>query len=167
MLPPQLSNFPPLAERIITRCRAASLLRLLEESLVRRFATCLILLLLSTRPAAAAHLLPRPFELDRVNRGLHGKVVDHTNNHGRNAAIWSQALCERRDLYVYLPPCFDPAKQYPVIFWLHGFAQDENSFVNEIVEPIDKAIWCGKLPACHRRRAGRQSAWHRRPLQRR
>jgi S-formylglutathione hydrolase FrmB len=106
-----------------------------------------LLLFLAARPADA-HLVPHPFELDRVNRRLHGQVIDHTNNHGRDRAIYSPALCEKRDLYVYLPPCFDPKKQYPVILWLHGFAQDEHSFINEVVEPLDRAMWCGKLPPC-------------------
>jgi S-formylglutathione hydrolase FrmB len=104
-----------------------------------------VLLLLSAQPAWA-HILPRPWELERVNRGLHGQVIDHTNNHGHNRALWSPALCEYRDLYVYLPPCFDPHKQYPLVIYLHGFAQDEHSFLRDIVERIDQAIWCGKLP---------------------
>src|SRR5262249_8003242 len=60
--------------------------------------------------------------------------------------IWSEALCQKRDLYVYLPPCFDSSKCYPVMLWLHGFAQDEHSFLEQVVRPLDRAIWEGRLP---------------------
>ncbi len=91
-------------------------------------------------------VLPRPFELDRINRRLAGHIVDYTHNHGRNNAIWSPALCERRDMYVYLPPGYDPCKQYPLILWLHGFAQDEHSFLEDGVDPLDRAMQTGQLP---------------------
>jgi S-formylglutathione hydrolase FrmB len=85
-------------------------------------------------------------KLDRVNQRLHGVVVDHTHNHGADRRIWSDALCQRRDLYVYLPPGFDPRQAYPLVIWLHGVGQDEASFVDRVVEVIDQAIWCGQLP---------------------
>jgi S-formylglutathione hydrolase FrmB len=91
-------------------------------------------------------VLPRPFELDRINRRIAGHVVDYTHNHGHNNALWSSALCERRDLYVYLPPCYDPCKQYPLILWLHGFAQDEHSFLADGVPVLDRAMRTGQLP---------------------
>jgi hypothetical protein len=85
--------------------------------------------------------------LERANRRLAGQVVDYTHNHGTDRRIWSPALCERRDLYVYLPPGYDPQQSYPVVFWLHGIAQDEQSFLDdEIVDVFDNAILCGKLP---------------------
>jgi S-formylglutathione hydrolase FrmB len=119
----------------------------MEEPPVRQLAVCLALLsLLLSALSASAHGLPRPFELERVNRRLHGQVIDHTDNHGQRRALWSPSLCQHRDLYVYLPPGFDPTKRYPLILWLHGFAQDEHSFLTEVVEPLDRAIWCGKLP---------------------
>lgn len=85
-------------------------------------------------------------DLDRVNRQLHGRVVDHTHNHGADRRIWSAALGQPRDLYVYLPPGFDPCRLYPFIVWLHGFAQDEQSFLLEVVRPLDEAIATGRLP---------------------
>ena len=91
-------------------------------------------------------VLPRPFELDRLNRRLAGHVVDYTHNHGHNNAIWSPALCQRRDMYVYLPPGYDPCKQYPLILWLHGFGQDEHSFLTDGVGPLDQAMRSGQLP---------------------
>jgi S-formylglutathione hydrolase FrmB len=96
--------------------------------------------------AAEAHFIKRPFLLDRLNCRLHGCVIDYTHNHGRDRRIWSSALNEYRDLYVYLPPAFDPHQGYPFMFWLHGFAQDEKSFLEDVVRPIDRAIADGRLP---------------------
>jgi pimeloyl-ACP methyl ester carboxylesterase len=49
-------------------------------------------------------------------------------------------------MYVYLPPDYDPNQRYPLMLWLHGWAQDEHSFIKYVVEPIDSAITSGKLP---------------------
>jgi S-formylglutathione hydrolase FrmB len=85
--------------------------------------------------------------LERANARLAGRVVDYTNRHGVDRRIWSPALGERRDLYVYLPPGYDPCQAYPIVFWLHGIAQDEQSFVNDgIVDIFDTNIVAGKLP---------------------
>jgi S-formylglutathione hydrolase FrmB len=84
--------------------------------------------------------------LERVNRNLAGHVVDYTHNHGADRRIWSAALQHWRDLYVYLPPGYDPHQRYPLIIWLHGFAQDEKSFLRYVVQPLDQAMACGKLP---------------------
>src|SRR5262245_42372655 len=81
---------------------------------------------------SCAHILPRPFKLNRINRGLHGQIVDHTANSGRDYRIWSAALQDRRDLYVYLPPGFDPCKKYPLVVFLHGFNQDESAFIDYV-----------------------------------
>jgi pimeloyl-ACP methyl ester carboxylesterase len=85
--------------------------------------------------------------LNRVNRRLHGQLLDFTRNHGADRRIWSEALHQRRDLYVYLPPGFDPNQLYPLVIWLHGFAQDETSFRDDVVEHLDAAMVTGKLPA--------------------
>ena len=85
--------------------------------------------------------------LQRANARLAGCVVDYTDHHGVDRRIWSPALGERRDLYVYLPPGYDPRQTYPIVFWLHGIAQDEQSFLNDgIVDIFDTAIVSGKLP---------------------
>jgi len=89
----------------------------------------------------------RRLSLNWHNRHLAGEVVDYTHNHGADRRIWSDALGEPRDLYVYLPPGFDPSQQYPAILWLHGFMQDEQSFLwNQVVDSIDQAISDGRLP---------------------
>jgi pimeloyl-ACP methyl ester carboxylesterase len=90
-------------------------------------------------------LTPTP-NLDRVNKRLFGVIVDYTHNHGKDRRIWSPALCERRDLYVYLPPGFDPRCCYPLAICLHGATQDERFFLGAAVEQFDQAIMCGKLP---------------------
>jgi pimeloyl-ACP methyl ester carboxylesterase len=76
---------------------------------------------------------------------LAGQLVDHTHNHGADNRIWSAALQERRDLYIYLPPGFDPCRRYPLLLWLHGINQDEKAFVEFILPFFDEAMACGKL----------------------
>lgn len=78
--------------------------------------------------------------------GLHGQLIDFTHNHGRDNRIVAPSLCQKRDLYVYLPPCYDPQKQYPLIYWMHGYGQDEQSFADDLLRPIDNAIANGHLP---------------------
>jgi len=105
----------------------------------------LLIVVLPNAPLQAHNLLLKP-DVDRVNRSLHGRVIDHTDNHGAQRAIYSTALGTRRDLYVYIPPGFDPCLRYPLVLWLHGFAQDEESFLQGVVQALDRAIYEGKLP---------------------
>ncbi len=93
-----------------------------------------------------AGLLSKRVDLERVQRCLHGQIVDFTHNHGADRRIWSPALCARRDLYVYLPPNFDPNKKYPLGIFLHGATQDEQFFIDGLVQRFDKAIVSGELP---------------------
>jgi S-formylglutathione hydrolase FrmB len=85
-------------------------------------------------------------DLAGVNRCLAGTVVDYTANHGKDNRIWSPHLYQRRDLYVYLPPGYDPNLSYPFMIYLHGYAQDEQAFLHGIIPCIDQAIRAGKLP---------------------
>jgi S-formylglutathione hydrolase FrmB len=86
-------------------------------------------------------------QIERVNRQLHGRLLDFTHNHGADHRIWSPALGQRRALYVYLPPGYDPAHKYPLAIFLHGAAQDEQFFLQAQVEKFDQAIAGGLLPA--------------------
>ena len=86
------------------------------------------------------------FLLNRTNRKLNGIVVDFTANHGKDRRFWSEALQCQRDMYVYVPPGYDPAKQYPLAIWLHGFREDEIGFLESVVPRIDELMSCGKLP---------------------
>src|SRR5262249_26173864 len=87
-----------------------------------------------------------PGALARLNRSICGQVLDFTHNHGKDRRIWSPALCEKRDLYVYLPPNYDPSKKYPLAIFLHGAGQDAQIFVKSLVKDLDCAIVQGKLP---------------------
>jgi S-formylglutathione hydrolase FrmB len=98
-------------------------------------------------PAApAANAWGGRFLLDRLNRRLHGQVLDFTHNHGRDRRIWSAALHQYRDLYVYLPPGYDAGQQYPAALYLHTFREDEVGALREVMELLDKAITRGDLP---------------------
>jgi S-formylglutathione hydrolase FrmB len=83
--------------------------------------------------------------LDYLNGSLQGSVLDYTRNHGVDRRIYSPALGERRDLYVYLPPGYDPRHTYPAMIFLHGIAQDEQFFLR-VVPEFDAAMVCGQLP---------------------
>lgn len=87
-----------------------------------------------------------PPNLRRINACLHGQVLDFTHNHGHDNRIWSAALCEKRDLYVLLPPCYDPRRQYPLAIYLHGAAQDEQFFLKNVAKGFDDVMASGKLP---------------------
>jgi S-formylglutathione hydrolase FrmB len=107
--------------------------------------TLLALILIPCTAQAGGKL--RQISFNRHNRRLAGQVIDYTHNHGEDRRIWSAALSEPRDLYVYLPPGFDPSQKYPAILWLHGFMQDEQSFLwNQVVDSLDEAIADGRLP---------------------
>lgn len=112
---------------------------------MRRLALIVSVGLLAAVPACAG-VLPRPFQLDRVNRKLGGQVIDYTRNHGHDNRIFSPALGMKRDLYVYLPPGYDPNKRYPLGIVLHGFSQDEGRFLDDMIGPLDAAIVAGELP---------------------
>lgn len=85
--------------------------------------------------------------LDRLNRRLAGHVMDHTKNHGQSAGIPSKILGECRDVYVYLPPGYDPALAYPMVLWVHGAFGDEASFLlNRDLIGIDRMIRDGDYP---------------------
>jgi S-formylglutathione hydrolase FrmB len=117
------------------------------ETIVKHAGRIAVLLLaLVPGPTVRANpLWPRNW-LPNVNRRLHGRVLDFTRNHGADRRIWSPALGERRDVYVYLPPGFDPNRRYPLIVWLHGFAQDETSLLRDIIDPLDEAMAGGIVP---------------------
>jgi S-formylglutathione hydrolase FrmB len=84
--------------------------------------------------------------LELINRNLHGRLVDFTHHHGADRRIWSQELCQKRDLYVYLPPGFDPQKRYPLVVWLHGYMEDEAAFPYRVLPRFDDAIASGRMP---------------------
>lgn len=117
------------------------MLRISPSSLSLLFGA--VALLFWPAPAEASKLFQKVPKLDGR---FHGQVLDFTSNHGCDRRLWSNALHEKRDLYVYLPPQFDPEKKYPFIFWLHGIVQDEKGFIENGLPELDQAMACGKLP---------------------
>jgi len=78
-----------------------------------RWLGVLVLVLIPWQSASAIGWRKESTDLLHVNRTLRGQVLDYTANHGRDHRIWSAALGQRRDLYVYLPPGFNPRLRYP------------------------------------------------------
>ncbi len=105
-------------------------------------AICFVIL---TAAPARAGLRDRHL-VKSLNGKLHGQLVDYTKNHGDDRRIWSPALQEKRDLYVYLPPGFDPCLQYPLVIFMHGFLEDEKTLPQFVVQDLDAAIVGGHLP---------------------
>jgi S-formylglutathione hydrolase FrmB len=85
--------------------------------------------------------------LDRLNRRLCGRVVDYTGNHGQDRRICSTILGEKRDLYVYLPPEYDPKLAYPMVLYLHTAMVDEHTLIGRgMIEELDGMISRGEFP---------------------
>jgi S-formylglutathione hydrolase FrmB len=84
-------------------------------------------------------------QLNQLECRLQGSLLDFTHHHGADRRIYSPALDARRDMYVYLPPGYDPSRAYPAMIVLHGIAQNEQFFLR-VVEDFDRAMACGQLP---------------------
>ncbi len=85
--------------------------------------------------------------LDHLNRKIHGKIIDFTENHGADRRIFSPILGRPRDLYVYLPPAYDPAVAYPLVIYLHGAHIDEHAFIDPgVIKAIDWMMNAGQIP---------------------
>jgi S-formylglutathione hydrolase FrmB len=110
-----------------------------------------ILALLGSVSSAHAQLINLSIgnfvSLEKVNRKLQGEVLDYTHNHGADRRLFSPILGQPRDLYVYLPPGYNPARAYPLILYLHMAYLDEHWFVasNWLVE-LDGMMLRGELP---------------------
>ncbi len=83
--------------------------------------------------------------LEVANQQIQGRLLDYSFNHGTDNRVWSRSLQQRRDLYVYLPPHYDPGQKYPLMILLHGFALDEQ-MIFELIPHLDDAMVKGKLP---------------------
>jgi S-formylglutathione hydrolase FrmB len=85
--------------------------------------------------------------LERVNRRLSGHVVDCTQNHGSDRRILSPIPERPRDLYVYLPPGYEPGRAYPLVVYFHMAYVDEHFFVGSgMLEDLDGLILRGECP---------------------
>lgn len=121
---------------------------------MNRIAFLTLILLASVPALASAQFEPRPeakgkdeFDYISLCKRLKGRIVDHTANHGHDNRVWSRAMFQWRDLYIYLPPGYSNKQCYPIIYYLHPFAVDERSFLY-IISHLDDAICQGKLPPC-------------------
>ncbi len=101
--------------------------------------------LMASQALALPFRIPRPLENQKLNSKLQGRVLDFTKNHAADNRFWAPSLCAKRDMYVYVPPCYDESKQYPLLIWLHGFSQDEKA-AKMLAGPFDSAVLEGRLP---------------------
>ena len=126
-----------------------------------RFSLVIVVILVVNLPAQAQFL--NRVNIERVNCHLAGHVVDYTNNHHADRRIFSPILGMPRDLYVYVPPGYDPARAYPLILFFHMADVDEHYFIgSKLLEVVDQLIVRGELPpavlACP---DGTYSGWNR------
>ena len=99
------------------------------------------------RPRPPAPQLFELVSLEHLNRKLCGRVVDYTHNHGADRRLYSPILGRPRDLYVYLPPGYDPSVAYPLILFLHGADVDEHDFLDPgDLKALDRAMALGEIP---------------------
>ncbi len=104
-------------------------------------AMALLAALLAPAPAAANK------KLEQLNAALYGRLVDFTHNHDADRRIWSPALQQKRDLYVYLPPGYDPGKPCCFVLWLHGaFGDEQIAFLLARLEMLDRLVMSGLCP---------------------
>ena len=112
---------------------------------MRRFVAALLLIASAAVPARAQ--LFELVSLDHLNRKLCGRVVDYTHNHGADRRLCSPILGRPRDLYVYLPPGYDPSVAYPLILFLHGADVDEHDFLDPgDLKELDAMMARGEIP---------------------
>lgn len=105
-----------------------------------------VLALFATASPARAQL--RAFATAQgLNRKLSGHVEDFTRTFTHDNRIDSAILGRKRDLYVYLPPGYDPRKSYPLLLYFHISRVDERDFVGSrrLLE-LDRMIADGKFP---------------------
>jgi S-formylglutathione hydrolase FrmB len=101
--------------------------------------------LTSVLPAGAQVL--NQVNLERVNRRLAGHVIDYTNNHRDDRRINSPILGMPRDLYVYLPPGYDPARAYSLVLFFHMADVDEHFFVApKLLSELEDLMARGEFP---------------------
>jgi S-formylglutathione hydrolase FrmB len=110
-----------------------------------RLGAVLLLIALASPPSMGQVF--NGINLDRLNHKLRGQVVDYTSNHGQDRRIFSPILGMKRDLYVYLPPGYDPKTAYPMVLYLHTAYVDEHTLIAPgVIETFDAMIASGEFP---------------------
>ena len=72
---------------------------------------------------------------------------DYTHNHGSDRRLVSPILAMPRDLYVYLPPGYDPRRSYPLVLFFHLANVDEHYFAgSRLLKELDTQIVRGEVP---------------------
>jgi S-formylglutathione hydrolase FrmB len=106
-----------------------------------------LLLLFIARPAPALDLIHpcSKHQIEYLNAQMRGTLLDYTHNHDRDRRLWSTALNQKRDAYVYLPPGYDGITAFPCMIWMHGFGQDEKTFL-DFIPTLDRGIASGQFP---------------------
>ena len=85
--------------------------------------------------------------LEKLNDRLGGQVLDYTHNHGSDRRMVSSILGIPRDLYVYLPPGYNPARAYPLLVYFHMAYLDEHWIVaTDLLVQLDGMILRGEFP---------------------
>jgi S-formylglutathione hydrolase FrmB len=85
-------------------------------------------------------------DLECLNASIRGHIVDFTLHRGCDRRFWSDSLSLPRDMFVYLPPDYDPEQAYPLFLWIHGFGGDEEQFTRQVVRALDNAIVSSAMP---------------------
>ena len=117
-----------------------------SRSIMVRYKSAPVLILLWMALPAQAQLFNH-VNLDRLNQKLSGTVVDYTSNHGEDRRIFSPILNMKRDLYVYLPPNYNPATAYPMVLYLHTAMVDEHTLIGPgMIEAADEMFARGEAP---------------------
>ena len=114
---------------------------------MRRWLMAVFALGVALAPGVATAQVFDLTSLRRVNARLAGHVDDYTHNHGHNRRNYSPILGMGRDLYVYVPPGYQPGRAYPLIVYFHSADLDEHSLIGEgIIEELDAMIVRGECP---------------------
>jgi len=104
-------------------------------------------LFLAALPARAQFRAKEHVNLDHFHSKLGGRVLDFTHNHGADNRIQSAALGRPRDLYVYLPPGYDPRLAYSLVLYFHTGSIDEHAILAlKQLKSVDAQIEAGLMP---------------------
>lgn len=118
------------------------------RTMTRAIARCLIALALLAGAIHTPTAIAGPFRImGGVPINLKGELIDLTNENGKDNRIWSDTLGAYRNLYIYLPPDYDPAKPSKVMFWFHAFLQETSWFAKNSLSEIDAKMAAGELPS--------------------